>query len=150
MNIEIPQVAKDLVVTLAPALPFLTAVGKDVTKKAQEKLGEVTWEKAQEIWKVLNYNIELHPPEKKFLLENATQTVAKKPESEDAKANLRLQLSDILEADKGLAQKLYELLQDETTDVKSKFNTEIKGNVQGFVQGDNAEVTMNFGNEKKE
>lgn len=40
------------------------------------------------------------------------------------------------------AQKLLELIQSQKP--SAKYNVEIKGNVQGLVQGDHARVTMNF------
>jgi len=45
---------------------------------------------------------------------------------------------DVLEA----AQKLLELVQSKES--SSKYDVKIEGDVQGFVQGDNAKVTMNF------
>jgi hypothetical protein len=47
------------------------------------------------------------------------------------------------------AQKLIELVNPQQVAL-SKFNTQIMGNVQGFVTGDNAQVTMSFGEKPQE
>jgi hypothetical protein len=43
------------------------------------------------------------------------------------------------------AQKMLELLKSQAS--SPKYDVDINGNVKGFVQGDHAQVTMNFGNE---
>lgn len=45
------------------------------------------------------------------------------------------------------AQKILELLQSQRA--QPKYNVKIEGDVQGFVQGDNAKVTMNFSKPEK-
>ncbi len=53
--------------------------------------------------------------------------------------------NDIIEA----AQRVMQLVQPQQA-AMGKYNVQITGNVQGFVQGDHQTVHMNFGNEPKE
>lgn len=47
------------------------------------------------------------------------------------------------------AQQLMKLVQPQQA-AMGKYNVQIAGNVQGYAQGDNQQVTMNFGSEPKE
>lgn len=47
------------------------------------------------------------------------------------------------------AQRLMTLIQPQQA-AKGKYNTQITGNIQGYIQGDYQQVIMNFGNEPKE
>ncbi len=96
---------------LAPHLPFLIKAGKSASEKLAENTGEALaedgLEAARSIWKRL-----LPAADKKPATIEAAQDVAAEPESDDARAALRLQLRKLLAEDEALALDLVKLIAD--------------------------------------
>src|SRR5829696_1658646 len=98
---DLKLLADALVITLAPALPYLVSGGTELVKKAGETLKEEGLELAKKLWARLRPKVE----EKPAAIE-AVQDVAKAPEDDDAKGALRLQIRKLLEEDASLASEL--------------------------------------------
>lgn len=105
MPMEVALLAPALTEFLAPALPYLLALGGEAAKKASHKLGEDTWAKAKELWAKLRPKVE---DEK--AAETAVQEVAKEPEEEAYRVFLTNQLEKILAKEPTLAQQVERLL----------------------------------------
>ncbi len=73
------------------------------------------------------------------------------PETWKAPLEEELDQTDVAQDQEVLAaaQKVMTLIQPQQA-AMGKYNVQITGNVQGFAQGDNQQVTMHFGDETKE
>ena len=167
---DVPELVKNVVAFLAPALPYL--VGKIADAAAEvgvEKIGEKAWQRATALWTKLRGHKEV---------EAAAQEVAAAPQDEDAQAALRLQVRKLLMQDAALAQEVAQLWQevksadvnttviasgdrsvaaggaisgtvitgDQTVHQQGKYNIHID-EAKGTVIGDNTRVEQRFGQE---
>ena len=103
-----------LVQLLAPCLPFLLKLGEKSAENAAEKVGEDVWGKAKLIWSKLSPRVQA-----KEAAKEAVEDVAMKPEDEDLKTSLKVQLKKLLESDKELATEIAQILHS-----VSQFNRE--------------------------
>lgn len=99
---------QELVISLAPALPYLTTVGQKISEEIGQTLGKAVTEKAKKIWEILHYRIELNPP-----AVEATKKLAVSPDDENARKNLGIALRKILETNDDLTKQLLNLFQIE-------------------------------------
>lgn len=98
---DVATLTKEVVVFLAPFLPYLLKVGEKAAEEAGKKLGNDAWEKAKALWGKLRPKVEAKPA----ALE-ATQDVAEAPDDSDAQAALRLQVKKLLTDDRSLAEEI--------------------------------------------
>lgn len=110
--IDVTALAKDAVGFLAPFLPFLLKAGKDLTEEAGKKLAEQfggggVWEKVKGLWAKLGPKVEAKPA-----TQEAVKDVAAKPDDEDAKAALRVQLKKLFTEDKELAGEVLKIFEE--------------------------------------
>ncbi|HSG38830.1 MAG TPA: hypothetical protein VLE27_04250 [Thermoanaerobaculia bacterium] len=102
---DLKPLADDLVITLAPVLPYLITGGTEAVKATGKKVGEEVFELGRKLWAKLRKPVEVSP---RAL--GAAEEVAEAPEDDDARAGLRRQLVKILEADPKLASEIAKLL----------------------------------------
>jgi hypothetical protein len=102
---DLKLLADALMITLAPALPYLVAGGTEAVKAAGKKVGEEGSELIGKLWDLLRGKVEESPR-----AQNAAEEVAESPEDADARGGLRRQLLKILEADPELAAEVAKLL----------------------------------------
>ena len=102
---DLKPLADNLVIVLAPMLPYLITGGTEAVKAVGKKVGEETFELGQKLWTRLRKPVEESP---RALA--AAEEAAEAPEDEDARGGLRRQLVKILEANPDLAAELKKLL----------------------------------------
>ncbi|HEX6865099.1 MAG TPA: hypothetical protein VF414_19870 [Thermoanaerobaculia bacterium] len=103
---DIKLLADALVITLAPAMPYLVSGGTELVKKAGETIKEEGLELAKKLWARLRPKVEEKP-----IAEAAAKELAKAPEDSDAREALSSQLRKVLEGDASLAAELAKLLE---------------------------------------
>jgi hypothetical protein len=110
---EIAQQARDL---LTPYLPYLLPVaagaGKAALKRAGDKIGDATWNKAEALWSKLWPGIQERPS----ALE-AARDLAAAPDDSDAQGAFGLQLKKMLAEDSELAKTVQQFLVDSSVRV---------------------------------
>ncbi len=124
---DLTQLVDDLVLVLAPALPFLMSGGKELVDEAGKKMGEQAVEAAKKLWGKLRPRVEEKPA-----AAEAAQDVARAPEDGDALGALRIQLRKILESDLAFAAELTGLV--EAAGARVTYQGQVKGSgtlVQG-------------------
>lgn len=104
---DVTALAKDLVVFLAPFLPYLLKAGEKAAEEAGKKLGSDAWDKAKALWGKLRPKVEAKPA-----AQEAVKDAAAAPQDEDAQAALRLQLRKILADDQVLAAEVARLWEE--------------------------------------
>jgi hypothetical protein len=97
--------AKDLVLFLAPALPYLIKASEKAAEEVGKKIGGEAMDYAKALWVKLRPKVETRPA----LLEAVNDTAAA-PKDEDAQGQLRMQLKKLLADDAELASELKEIL----------------------------------------
>ena len=97
---DIPTLAKQIVVFLTPFLPYLLKAGEKAAEEVGKKLGAEAWERAKALWGKLRG---------KERVVQAAQDLAAAPDDEDAQAALRYQLKKLLAADQALAAEVARL-----------------------------------------
>ena len=122
-----------------PNTLIVTALTAGATGALQETAGTAIKYAHQAFTNLLRRKFQ-KDPKATLALESHTEDPQtwQKPLEKSIKETGAAQDEEILAA----AQKLLELIQSQKP--SAKYNVEIKGNVQGFVQGDHAAVTMNF------
>lgn len=140
---DVATLAKDLVVFLAPFLPYLLKAGEKAAEEAGKKLGSEAWDKAKTLWSKLRPKVEARPA-----AQEAAQDVAATPQDQDARAALRQQLKKLFTEDETLAAEVARLWQEAqatspTVVASGDRSVAIGGNVSGsvIVTGDNNQVT---------
>lgn len=104
---DVATVTKEVVVFLAPFLPYLLKAGEKAAEEAGKKLGGDAWEQAKALWDKLRPKVEAKPA-----AQEAVQDAVAAPDDPDAQAALRLQLKKLLAGDETLAQEIARLMQD--------------------------------------
>ena len=114
---------------LSPFLPYLLKLGKGAAETATEtaasKFGEVTWQKAQEVWALLKPKIEAKESAKEAVVDAAND-----PEDEDSQTVLRVQIKKLLVDDEALANQLANILQVDGSNIAP--TNQIIHNVKGI------------------
>jgi hypothetical protein len=117
-----------LVSFLKPFLPYLLNLGKPVAetagKKLGEKLGEGSWDKAQQLWGRLLPKVAEKP-----LAQGAVQALAENAEDDEAKDILSKQLQKLFEANPDLAQQIQQMVSSDQDMIANAVT--ITQNVQG-------------------
>jgi hypothetical protein len=104
---DVATLTKEVVVFLAPFLPYLLKAGEKAAEEAGKKLGGDAWEQAKALWSKLRPKVEAKPA-----AQEAVQDMAQAPANKDAQVALRLQLKKLLTEDTALAQEIAWLTQD--------------------------------------
>ena len=104
---DVTTLSRDIVIFLAPFLPYLVKAGEKAVEEAGKQLGVDAWEKAKALWSKLRPKVEAKPA-----MQEAAQNVAETPDDEDAQAALRLQLKKLLREDASLAAEVARLVED--------------------------------------
>ena len=106
MTTDITALARDVVDSVAPAVPFLVETGeKVVATEAIKRVGAAGWALAQNLW------TRIHP---KFVglseAQGVLEDLAQEPEDEDTRGALRRQLKKLLAEDSSLVAELATLI----------------------------------------
>ena len=132
------MLAKDVAMYLVPALPYLIKGGEKAVEEIGKNIGGAALDYAKSLWAKLRPKAEATP-----LLQNAVEEVAATPKDEDAQAQLRIQLKNLLAKDAELARDLEGILQNAknagvTIIVSGDRSVGIGGNVSGstIITGD--------------
>ena len=98
--------AQNLVVFLAPFLPYLVKVGEKAAEEAGKKISVSAWEQAKALWDKLRPRVEARPT-----AQEAVQDMTKTPNDEDARTVLRVQLKKLLAEDETLVEEIAQLME---------------------------------------
>ena len=98
--------AQNLVVFLAPFLPYLVKVGEKAAEEAGKKISVSAWEQAKALWDKLRPRVEARPA-----AQEAVQDMTKTPNDEDARTVLRVQLKKLLAEDETLVEEIAQLME---------------------------------------
>ncbi len=98
--------AQNLVVFLAPFLPYLVKVGEKAAEEAGKKISVSAWEQAKALWDKLRPRVEARPT-----AQEAVQDMTKTPNDEDARTVLRVQLKKLLAEDETLIEEITQLME---------------------------------------
>jgi hypothetical protein len=107
---ELSDLLTNTVGTLAPALPYLYAAGKEAGKEFAKKAGGAAFDQAAKLWNWLKPKAEAEPA-----LQTAVADLAAQPDDADAQAALRLQLKKLLTAQPALVSELQAMVQVNVT-----------------------------------
>ena len=98
----------DVVGILVPVLPYLLAKTGDVAAgEAVKKVGKGTWGFARGLWEKLRPAVEASAG-----ASEAVKDFVARPDDEDCRAVLRVQLKKLLEADEALAEEVGRLIDE--------------------------------------
>lgn len=92
---------KDVLIFLAPFLPYLAKSGEAFAGKIGEELGAKAWEKAKLLWSKLRPRLDADPEAKELL-----EKIANDPGNQKIREALMEKLADILESDEKLTGEL--------------------------------------------
>lgn len=106
------SLAKLVVESLAPAIPFFVKAGEAATADIIKDIGVSAWEKSVNLWLKIKPKLNDNPK-----LKEALQEVIDNNLDNDAQAALRLQLKKILMQDPILFNELSKLVQDNSLKV---------------------------------
>ena len=102
---DIPTLAKEIVSSLSPALPFIAIAGKEAIKKIGENVGDTLTEKTKKIWEHLRHKVEDNP--------SALETIKKvavNPTNKESLQSLEHELIQILNENNELVEKLSKIV----------------------------------------
>jgi hypothetical protein len=117
---DLKLLADALTTCLAPAMPYLVTGGQEMVAEAGKKIGEDGLELARKLWGKLRPKVDAAP-----MAKGAADIVAKTPDDPDARAGLRFQIRQILEADAALASELARLV--EAAGTKTTYQAYLSG-----------------------
>jgi hypothetical protein len=127
MDVAIAELAHQARDLLTPFLPYLlpaaTGVGKAALKKAGERIGDATWNKAEALWNKVWPKIQERPA----ALESA-QDLAAAPNDNDAQAAFFLQLRKMLAEDDDLTKAVARLFVDSSGHVTASGERSVAAN----------------------
>ncbi len=129
---DLPQLVRDTLLILAPALPFLTEAGSGAAKKVGEKTGEAVSDTAGKIWNWLRPKAQATQP----ALLDAAHGLAAQPQSRATRISLEAHLLELLEKKPALQGELQRLLgpvaiQQNTATAGGAGAVAVGGNVTG-------------------
>lgn len=108
MTTDITVLARDIVDSVAPAVPFLVETGERViAAEAIKRVGAAGWALAQNLWARIYPQIARLPEAQGVL-----QDLAQDPDDEDTRGALRQQLKKLLAEDSSLVTELATLIGD--------------------------------------
>jgi hypothetical protein len=127
MDVAITELAHQARDLLTPFLPYLlpaaTGVGKAALKKAGERIGDATWNKAEALWNKVWPKIQERPA----ALESA-QDLAAAPNDSDAQAAFSLQLRKMLAEDDDLTNAVAQFFVDSSTHITASGERSVAAN----------------------
>ena len=103
---DVATIVGETVGVLAPVLPYLVGKAGDVAAgEGIEKVGKEAWGVAQRLWERLRGAVQANPAARE-----AVEDLVGRPDDEDYRAVLRVQLKKLLEADQSLADEVARLI----------------------------------------
>ena len=103
---DVASVVAESVGILAPVLPYLVSKTGDVAAgEGIKKVGKEAWGVAHRLWERLRGAVEANPAARE-----AVEDLVARPDDEDYRAALRVQLKNLLEADQLLGDEVARLI----------------------------------------
>jgi hypothetical protein len=104
---DVVELAKEAVVVLSPAIPYLTKGGGQALEEVSKKMTAAALEQAKALWGKITSRSEQSGNE----IKKASNDVADNPSNPDAQAALRLQIKKLLSTDNELLTEIRHILQ---------------------------------------